>query len=252
MKLKVLIADDELLSRARLRQFLQEDARAEVVAECATGQETLRAIRQTSPDLVFLDVKMPELDGLAVLQRLPQTRLPVVIFVTAHHEFAVRAFEAHAVDYLLKPFDRPRFQTALSRALERLHAIAAGIPEMAAAGEPPASPTTLDRLVVKSGGRISLVNAAQIDWISAADNYIELHVAKASHFVRMTLTELEQKLPPKKFQRISRSHLVNLDRIKEIRPRSHGDATVVLHTGEALPVSRNLRRTLLRSFAGPH
>jgi two-component system LytT family response regulator len=226
MRLRVLIADDEPLSRERLRQFLHAEEHTEIVAECGTGTETLDAITTTSPDLVFLDVRMPELDGFAVLERLGDNRPPAIIFVTAHHEFAVRAFEIAAIDYLLKPFDRDRFRVAFSRARTRLERGATG----------PASETTFlagrhkstERVAVRLQGRIFFVSTKDIDWLNAADNYVQLHVGKASHFLRSTLTSLITQLPPNQFLRINRSHLVNVDRIKEIRSKTHGDFIVHL------------------------
>jgi two-component system LytT family response regulator len=254
MKLRVLIADDEALCRQRLRHFLQEEPQTEIVAECTTGLEALDAIRQTSPELVFLDVKMPDLDGFAVLQELKGAQVPVIVFVTAHDRFAVRAFDVHAVDYLLKPFDRGRFQTAFGRAVDRLHSVLGGRGTTGSGPSAlePVPSKGLDRVAVKSNGRISLVQTAEIDWVSAADNYSILHVAKATHILRMTLKDLEGQLPKEQFLRIGRSRLVNLERIKEIRPKSHGDASVVLRDGTILPTSRKYRRNLLNLFASLH
>ncbi len=241
MKLRVLIADDESLSRERLRQFLRAEPRIEIVAECASGKETVNAIRENSPDLVFLDVKMPELDGFGVLEALSGTRLPAIIFVTAHDQFAVRAFEEHAVDYLLKPFDQQRFQTALQRARKRLQntsSLSDLLTRFAARRKP------LERVTVRSGDRIKLVNVAEIDWISAADNYVEMHVGKTVHLLRMTITALAQQLPQNQFVRISRSALVNSECIKEIRCKAHGDYVVHLHNGARLTGTRTYRRNL--------
>ncbi len=244
MSLRVLIADDEALSRERLRQLLAEEPRTEVIAECSTGPEALAAIRRNSPDLVFLDVKMPELDGFGVLAALNGSPLPVVVFVTGHDRFAVQAFDVQAVDYLLKPFDRARFQRAFRRAVERLRAIVTPPSQLLTAPRSLAPPPKAERMAVKSHGRISFVNMTEIDWICAADNYVVLHVAKATHFLRSTLKELEAQLPSGSFLRINRSHLVNLERIKEIRSKSHGDGLVLLHDGTALPASRKYRRKL--------
>src|ERR1043166_5471139 len=213
MKLRVVIADDEALARERLQQFLRLEPAIEVVAECRNGLEVVLAIRQRTPDLVFLDVKMPELDGFGVLEALKETPLPAIIFVTAYDRFAVKAFEANVVDYLLKPFDRERFQTALRRARERLQRGLAtqdhsGLVDVLAKFQKRSG--RLERVTIKSQGRISLVNTVDIDWICAADNYAELHVGKRSHLLRMTITALAEELPPNQFVRISRSHLVNL------------------------------------------
>src|SRR6185503_2573940 len=178
MNLRVLIADDELLARQRLRQFLQLEPRTEVVAECENGTEAVKTIREKSPDVAFLDIKMPGLDGFGVLKALDGIRLPAIVFVTAYDEFATRAFDIHAVDYLVKPFDRQRFQTALQRVRERLQGNAAQSASsladlMANLG---ARVKPLDRVTVKSGDRITLLKVAEIEWIGSADNYVELHV----------------------------------------------------------------------------
>jgi len=247
MKLRVLIAEDELLSRKRLRQFLEAEALTEIVAECVTGQEALNAIRQTHPDIVFLDVKMPDLDGFGVIKGLTGVPLPVIIFVTAYDRFALRAFEVHAADYLLKPFDRERFQLALERARERLKRNRDArnnqpLSEVLAALEK--RPKRLERLTIQSQGRISFVNTTEIDWICAADNYVELHVGDATQLLRRSISALADELANNQFVRISRSHLVNLDRIKEIRSKSHGDYLILLHNGTRLIGSRTYRHNL--------
>ena len=244
MKLRVVIADDEALGRERLRRFLRAEPGAEVVAECADGKEALNAIRRQSPDLVFLDVKMPELDGFGVVEALQGDPHPAIIFVTAYDRFAVRAFEISAVDYLLKPFDQHRFQTALHRARERLRSgrareIPPSIAELRVALA--SSPPGLERLVVKSQGRITFVNASDIDWVGAADNYVEVHVGNATHLLRMTIAGMISQFPPNRFARISRSVVVNLERVKELHPRSHGDYAVLLRNGTCLGGTRNYR-----------
>ncbi len=254
MKLRVLIADDEPLSRLRLRQFLQMDPDAELVAECSTGLETIARIRETSPDLVLLDVTMPGLDGLEVARSLHGAHRPAIIFVTAYDRFGVQAFEANAVDYLLKPFDQTRFQTACQRARKWL----TRTEHAPAAVTPPNPPTEIDsgqvqspfhshshshpeRISVRSDGRIVVLKIEEIDWVRAADNYVELHVGRATHLLRTPLTVLASRLPPTRFARISRSHLVNINCIKEIRSRTHGDFLVALRDGTALPGTRNYR-----------
>jgi len=238
MRLRVLIADDEQLCRERLKRFLRTEPEAEVVAECASGIEAVRAIRQSSPDVAFLDVRMPELDAFGVIEALNGARLPAIVLVTAYDRFALRAFEFHAVDYLLKPFDLWRFQVALRRARHRLQLDS---PLMCAVG-PIAKP--LERVTVKSSGRITIVKTSEIDWISAADNYVELHVNTKTHLLRITISALAERLPGNCFARISRSVLVNLDRVKEIHSKSHGDYFVVLHNGTSLPGSRKYRHGL--------
>jgi two-component system LytT family response regulator len=248
MKLRVLIADDELLSRERLRQFLRAEPGTELVAECSNGIEAVNAIQHNSPDLVFLDIKMPELDGFKVIEALNGTLLPAVIFVTAYDQFALQAFAIHAVDYLLKPFDRDRFRMALERARQRLQT-GSGVHRASSLSDLltsfKATLTPLERVTMKStDGRIKFVRIAEVDWISAAHNYVELYVGKTSHLLRITITALASQLPPSRFVRISRSVLVNPDRIKEISPKSHGDYSIILHNGTCLPGSRNYRNGL--------
>jgi two-component system LytT family response regulator len=247
MKVRTLIADDELLARERLRQLLAEQAEIELVAECTDGREAVAAIRDKTPDLIFLDIQMPELDGFAVLDAVNLDPMPVIVFVTAHDKFALRAFEVHAVDYLLKPFDRERFQSALQRALERVkhredparaQAQAEALTEMQPASKP------LDRLAIKSGGKFTLLKTADIAWIEAAHNYVEIHENKRSHLLRETMGGLEEKLPPDKFVRISRSVIVNVDQVKELQPTIYGEYTVTLHGGTKLTLSRRYRKKL--------
>jgi len=248
MTLRVIIADDEPLGRARLRQLLEREPAIEIVAECADGAETVEAIQRASADLVFLDVKMPRLDGFEVLGAL-RGRLPAVVFVTAHDEFALRAFEARAVDYLLKPVDSGRLQKALQRVRTSLRAhqtdhtveLLRGLMEDYRAK--PSSPT---RLTVKSAKGVLLINVDDVDWIRGADNYAELHVGKKVHLLRKTLNALEEQLPRNGFTRISRSLIVNADRIVELFPKTHGDYTVVLRDGTRLTGSRKHREDLLR------
>jgi two-component system LytT family response regulator len=247
MKLRVLIAEDESLSRERLRQFLETETLTEIVAECVTGQEALKAIQQTLPDIVFLDVKMPDLDGFSVIEGLSGAHPPVIIFVTAYDRFALRAFEVHAADFLLKPFDRDRFQKALWRARDAVrrnrehHALEKIANSLAALK---VRPKSLGRFAVKSRGRVVFVKTDEIEWIRGAHNYSELHAGKSVHFLRQTLATLEHQLLPNQFMRISRSLLVNLDRIKEIRPKTHGDYLVIMQDGKRLTASRNYRKDL--------
>ena len=248
MKIRTLIVDDELLARERLRQLLQSEPDIELVGECADGQEAVEAIEKQAPDLIFLDVQMPELDGFGVLESIPAESAPVIVFVTAHDKFALRAFEVHAVDYLLKPFDRERFQKALSRALERVkHRGNAGETQAQQAAvltelKPPIKP--LERLAVKTGGRVIFLKIDEIDYIEAAHNYVELHVQKQSHLLRETLNSIEARLPAEKFVRISRSVMVNIERVKELQPLFYGEYTVTLQNGTRLTLSRRYRDKL--------
>jgi len=247
MKARTLIVDDEQLARERLRQLLSKQPEIELIGECADGREAVAAIQKQSPDLIFLDIQMPELDGFAVLEAINAEPMPVIVFVTAHDKFALRAFEVHAVDYLLKPFDRERFESALRRALEqvkhradpaRSEAQAAVLTEMQAPAKP------LERLAIKSGGRIIVVKAADIAWIQSAHNYVEIHEDKQSHLLRETISAIETRLAPDKFVRISRSVIVNVDRVKELEPLFHGEYTVTLQNGQRLTLSRRYRNKL--------
>jgi two-component system, LytTR family, response regulator len=247
LKIRALIVDDEPLARERLASLLAGETDVEIVGHCANGVEALAAIQEKTPDLVFLDVQMPELDGFGVLAALEGERRPAAIFVTAHDRFALKAFEVHAIDYLLKPFDRERFKKALDRAREQLKRKDSGEMEQkvtALLASLKTEPKQLDRIPVKSSGRVVLVKTSDIDWIEAADNYVNLHTGKEAHLHRETMTALEQKLPAAKFLRISRSIMVNVDRIKELQPMFHGDYTVILQNGTKLTASRGYRDAL--------
>jgi len=247
MKIRTLIVDDEPLARERLRQLLERVAEIELIGECADGRAAVEAIQNNSPELVFLDIQMPELDGFGVIEAINVEPAPVIVFVTAHDKFALRAFEVHAVDYLLKPFDRERFQTALGRAIERVRhrgdqtvqqRQAALLAELRPASKP------AERLAVKSAGRVVFVKLSDIDWIEAAHNYVELHVGKESHLLRETLNAIEARLSLDKFVRISRSAIVNIERVKELQPLFHGEYTVTLQNGTKVTLSRRYRDKL--------
>jgi two-component system LytT family response regulator len=247
MKIRTLIVDDEPLARERLRKLLAAEPDLEVVGECADGHEAVDAIEREAPDLVFLDVQMPELDGFGVLAAVQGPKLPVVIFVTAYSQHALRAFEVHALDYLLKPFDRERFQTALNRARAHLERAQTGelsrrLAALLAEWKPEAKAT--DRLAIKVAGRVIFVRTAEIDWVEAADNYVNLHVGAEAHMLRETMASLESRLDPKRFLRISRSTIVNVDRVKELQPMFHGDYTVILRNGARLTLTRGYRDKL--------
>lgn len=249
MKIRTLIVDDEPLGRDRLSKLLQDEADIEVIGTCASGLEAVEAIRKDAPDLVFLDVQMPELDGFGVVTALKGEKLPAIIFVTAHDKFALKAFEVHALDYLLKPFDRERFQSALHRAIEHLKQrqsvkLDERLSALLADLKPEAKP--LDRLAIKSEGRVVLVKTAEIDWIEAADNYVNLHVGNESHLLRETMSALEQRLPEDTFLRISRSTIVNVERIRELQPLFHGEYVVILRNNTRLTLSRGYREKLNR------
>lgn len=246
--IRTVIVDDEDLARDRLRGLLSTEAEIEIVGEAADGKSAVELIGSARPDLVFLDVQMPELDGFEVLRAIPLEERPNVVFVTAHDKFALKAFDVHAVDYLLKPFDRERFRTALKRAIDKIRVQKGG------AGEPavnavldemkPATGKAVERLLVKTEGRVLLVKVDDIDWVEAADNYVSLHVGKDSHMMRETMNSLEGRLPPERFMRISRSTIVNLERIQELQPMFHGEYVVVLKNGAKVTLTRSYRDKL--------
>ncbi len=247
MKARALIVDDESLARERLRQLLGAHPEIEVAGECADGRAALETIQKLAPDLVFLDVQMPELDGFGVLEAIGDKPMPLIVFVTAHDKFALRAFEVHAVDYLLKPFDRERFEGALRHALEQLtNRAGAGHSERQAALLADVKSTTQapDRLAVKSGGHIVWVGLNEIDWIESADNYVELHVGPRSHLLRETLNALEARLPSEKFVRVSRSAMVNPQKVKELTRLLYGGYEITLQNGTRLTMSRRYRDKL--------
>lgn len=245
MKIRALLVDDEPLARERLRQMLEPESDVEVVAEAAHGTEALTLIRRHQPDLVFLDVQMPGMDGFEVLRSLSPDPLPLVIFVTAFDQHALRAFEVHALDYLLKPFKPARFRAALQRVRETLARQNLGDASknlLALLGQSSRTEAEhLTRIPVKNSDRVIFVKTAQIDYIESAGNYVVLHAGKENHVVRETLSDLEAKLNPKSFLRISRSTLVNLDQIKELQPLFKGEYTVILHNGKQLPMTRGIR-----------
>lgn len=247
MKVRTLIVDDESLARDRLRHLLQSHPEIEIAGECADGRAAVEAIHKLSPDVVFLDVQMPELDGFGVLESIADKPMPLIVFVTAHDKFALRAFEVHAVDYLLKPFDRERFEAALRHALEQVQNRTGLNPSERQAGllaDLNSASKAPQRLAVKSGGHIVWVGLDEIDWIESADNYVELHTGPKSHLLRETLNALETRLPKDKFVRISRSAMVNPQRIKELHRMVYGGYEILLQNGARLMLSRRYRDKL--------
>ena len=243
---RVLIADDEPPARAKVRRFLAADPEVEIVGEAGSGPEAVDAIQRLRPDLVFLDIQMPGADGFGVLAALEGDALPHVVFVTAYDAYALRAFEVHAVDYLLKPFDADRFRTALTRAKERARAPMDGGDleqriRRALAEARPAPASYLDRVLVRTGGRAVFLRTEDVDWLEAEENYVRLHAGAESYLVRGTLAGLEERLDPAKFIRVHRSHVVNLASIRELHPWSHGDWMIVLRDGRELMLSRRYR-----------
>lgn len=246
MTIRSLLVDDEPLARQRLRDLLADEADLEVVGECADGVSAVEAIESLSPDLVFLDVQMPELDGFGVIEAIGVDRMPATLFVTAHDHHALKAFEVHALDYLLKPFDRPRFRASLARARTWIQGAAdagrlAGLLESVQAARPPQ-----DRLLVRAGDRHLLLRTDEIQWIEAEDNYVRLHVEGTSHLVRGTMGSILQKLDPERFKRVHRSSIVNLDFVKELRSWFHGDYQVLLADGTRLTMPRAYRDQITR------
>jgi two-component system LytT family response regulator len=241
VNLRTLIVDDEAVARRRIRRLLGPERDVTIVGECSNGSEALNAVQRETPDLVFLDVQMPELDGFDMIARVPEGHLPCVIFVTAYDRYAMRAFDVHAIDYLLKPFPASRFQLALERARERIRTqqTDGGLARLIASIRERSQ--YLSRISVKTGGRILLVDLATVDWMEADDNYVRLHCGNREHVVRETLGTLERQLDPECFIRIHRSVVVRIDRILEFHPATHGDMDVVLRDGTQLTMSRTWR-----------
>ena len=246
-KTRVLVADDEPLARERLRMLLAAEDWIDLVAECPDGTSTVAAIQKLQPDLVFLDVQMPGHNGFEVIEAVGADRMPTVIFVTAYDEYALKAFEVHALDYLLKPFGRERFRETLKHArasLERRRAGDLGRRLMALVNDIKPEAPKLDRLVVKSGGRVFFLRTDDLDWIEAAGNYVRLHLGEEAHLFRETMTRMEARLDTRRFVRIHRSRIVNTERIKELQPWFNGEYVVVLRNGARLPLSRGYRDKL--------
>jgi len=245
-RIRTLIVDDEPIARARVLSLLLEEPDVDVVGECASGSQAVSFIRSQSPDLVFLDIQMPEMDGFEVARALHPERMPALVFVTAFDQYALRAFECHALDYLLKPFSAQRFKSALSHARQQLaqrQATTLGrqlleiLPEMR-----PREPVR-DRLVVRSSGRVYFVRITDIDWCEAAGNYVSLHVGSQSHLTRETMSRLESQLD-QRFVRIHRSTIVNVDRVQELRSSFNGEHVLLLRDGTRLTLSRGYRDAL--------
>jgi two-component system LytT family response regulator len=252
--IRALIADDEALARKFIRRMLKDDHDVEIVGECSNGEEAVAMIRKQNPDLVFLDVQMPEMDGFAVLESIGVERLPEVIFATAYEQYAIRAFELHALDYLLKPFDQARFKDAIKHAKERFRSQPQkeGRLQMSALLESIKNkPQHLDRLVIKAGGRITFLSTDEINWIEADDKYVHLHTAKISPMVRQTLSAMETQLDPRKFRRIHRSVIVNVERIRELQPLFSGEYSILLEDGTKLTLSRNYKDKLFELLGKP-
>jgi two-component system LytT family response regulator len=271
MPLRVLVVDDEPIARRRVLRLLRLEDDIEVIADVGSGREAIEVIHRERPDLVLLDVQMPDVDGFGVVEALGIDQMPPTIFVTAFNEYAVRAFDVHAIDYLLKPFDTERFRSAFTRARSHLEQLSSaeqgrkiralleqvlgegGVP--AINGERPATAATgnghapprhrfVDRLMVKHDGRVFFVKVTDVDWFEASGNYVRIHVGKASHLIRDTMQRVEGQLDPSMFVRIHRAVIVNLDRIRELQPWFAGDYVVILRDGRQLKLSRTYREQL--------
>ena len=253
-KIKAIVVDDEPPARRNLRALLKGVPDIELVKECGNGRDAVSSIREFQPELVFLDVQMPEMDGFEVLEQLTDQPMPVIIFVTAYDQYALKAFEVSALDYLLKPFDDARFHKALSQArrqIEQQDASELGRKFLTLMGSReirPEAPRYLTRLMVKTAGRVIFIRTDEVDWIEAYDNYVRLHVGGKAHLLRQTMNELETGLNPEQFARIHRSTIVNLDRVKELHPHFN-EHLVILVDGTELKLSRT-RKEWLEQWLG--
>jgi two-component system LytT family response regulator len=251
LRIRTLIVDDEQLARERLQALLKDDPDIHIIGECATGNEAVDAIRNESPDLVFLDVQMPEGNGFEVLESVDFHKMPIVVFVTAYDQYAVRAFDVHALDYLLKPFDHARFEKTLIRAKSEVvlrNSTNVDQKLLALLEHIESNKKHVDRILVKSSGRVFFLRFDEIDWIESAGNYVKLHVGNESHLLRETMTQMERKLDSGKFVRVHRTSIVNIDRIKELQPWFNGDYIVLLLNGAKLTASRGYKKKLSELF----
>ena len=242
-RIRVVVVDDEELGRDRLQTLLQMQPDVEVVAMCSDGASAVETIDRSQPDLVFLDVQMPGMDGFEVVENLEPNGMPAIVFVTAHDGYAIRAFEVHALDFLLKPFDQTRFEKALERARGQLARPATAGPAMdsrivSLLEELHEVRKYPERLIIKSSGRVFFVRAEDVDWVEASGNYVKIHTKSEAHLLRESMKNMEGKLDPKIFVRIHRSAIVNIDRIKELEPWFHGEYIVILRDGTRLTASR--------------
>jgi len=251
--IKVLVVDDEPLARALIIELLKGFEEFQIIGECSNGKEALKFIKRNSPDLVFLDVQMPEMDGFGVLKEIQDETLPAIVFVTAYDQYAIRAFDFHAVDYLLKPFSQSRFEKALLRAKERIleHPPSADITRRQISSllenyQNKAAP--LKRLFLKDRGKIVLLDPETVNWIEADDKYIRLHTSEKKYLIRQTLNAVEAELDPHVFARVHRSCIVNLTRISELHPMFNGEYVLILGGGTKLTLSRNYRDRFFDKF----
>ena len=256
----VIVVDDENIARRRLVRLLEETGEAKVVAECAGGRDAVARIEALHPEMVFLDVQMPDLDGFGVLQELNATPFPAIVFVTAFDQYAVRAFDVHAADYLLKPYDTARFREAFVRAKERTESRVRSDEDnrlrallrdyLGDEGRAGAGREFLDRVAVKVDGVLRVVRTHDVDWWETDGNYVRLHVGPANHLIRATATSIETQLDPRQFLRIHRRFIVNIDRVLEVQPWFGGDSIVLLKNGAKLRLSRTYRERLHSRLLG--
>ncbi len=244
--MKILIVDDEQPARKKIRAFLKEETGIAAIFEATNGVEAAKFIREIEPDVVLLDIQMPGMTGIEVIEAIGAENMPAVIFVTAYDQYALAAFEVHAVDYLLKPFDQDRFHKSFRHAVEQVHQKSEHtIILQRLLAEINKEQKYLHRILVNSGTRYFFVKIGDLQFISAEEKYVKLHTEKGGYLLRETMNEMEQRLDPTKFARIHRSHLVNVDYIQEIQPGSHGDCLAILKNGVKLTVSRRYRERLL-------
>jgi two-component system LytT family response regulator len=237
-----VITDDEVLARQKLRQLLRDEPEFEIVGECATAAETIALVRSTKPNLLFLDIRMPGMDGFDIIGELasePNFVMPRIIFTTAYDRYAIRAFEIHAVDYLLKPFTEERLRSAVERARQQIQAPAQAAQTNGAEGQNGREYTK--RIVFKSRGRILFLPLSDIRWIGAEENYVRICTESETHLLRETMTHLEEKLDPQMFLRVHRSSIVNLQYVKEVRTEKDGEFAVMLVNGQKIAMSRSYR-----------
>jgi len=261
--IRALIVDDEPLARRTIRELLAEHSDIQVIGECSNGPDAVTFIEDNLPDLLFLDVQMPGLDGFETLARLEPDCIPAIVFVTAYDQYALKAFEVHALDYLLKPFNDQRFREAVQQAkaqidLKEISQVSQSLLNLIGERYQLRSEqqlldrkSSLSRFMIKTRGRVIFVEAAHVDWISADDYFIKLHAGEKTHLLRMSMNELEETLDPKTFLRIHRSTIVNFDRVKELRQTASGEYVVVLKTGTELKISRGRRARLQQILMSP-
>jgi len=247
--IRTVIADDEGLALKKLRIFLNSESGVNVVSECQDGKQAVEAVQTYRPDLLFLDIQMPDLDGFEVLGQIPEQQMPIVIFTTAYDRYAIRAFEAHALDYLLKPFNQARLHRALERARNELlksheEGVKSRILDLLNATK--SESKSFQRLVIRTAGRVVFLDLNEIDWIEAAANYVRIHTGKDSYLLREGIGHMTAKLDPARFVRIHRSFIVNVNRIRELQPCDNGEYIAVLRSGKELSCSRGCRSELQR------